>query len=172
MITRRQIRIRVMQAIYAMYSQDEPLAASVFDQLLKDYETEIRESEKSKDDDGDSRLLHTLYYDTIKNRLEYDQLILGKAQNWKLDRIAMVDRILLQMGISEMIEFEEIPVKVSINEYLEIAKKYSTPKSSKFINGILDTLHGELIQNGRIKKTGRGLLDYPGRSEAGEGSSW
>lgn len=158
-----------MQAVYAWYAHDESPPGEVFDVMLKDFKEEISANEKEKEDVGDSKLLHSLYYDTIENRELYDEMIVAKAQNWKLDRIALVDRILLQMGICEMTHFEEIPVKVSINEYLEIAKKYSTPKSSKFINGILDTLHGELKADGRIKKSGRGLIEESiKRGESGQ----
>ena len=76
-----------------------------------------------------------------------------------MDRIAQVDMILLKMAITEMINFPSIPVKVTINEYIELSKKYSTPKSKKFINGILDVLADHLIEDGTIKKSGRGLID-------------
>jgi transcription antitermination protein NusB len=158
MISRRQIRIKVMQAIYAWYcTGDEP--ATTFDINLKDFADDIREFERRKGDKGDSRLLMELFYDTIKNRDAYDQLIQSKAENWELERIALIDRILMQMGISEMTHFEEIPIKVTINEYLEIAKKFSTPKSSKFINGILDSLYIQFKQTDKILKTGRGLIE-------------
>ena len=124
MITRRQIRIRVMQAIYAWYSTgDDP--TEIFDINLKDFRDEIRDSEKAKGETGDSKLLKSLFYDTIGNQEKYDEMIQEKVDNWELDRIALLDRILLQMGTCELLNFEEIPVKVTINEYLEIAKKFS-----------------------------------------------
>lgn len=82
----------------------------------------------------------------------------GKTPNWDKDRIADIDGILLRMGIAELLYFPSIPERVTINEYLEIAKEYSTPKSSIFINGILDKLIREYRASGRLKKTGRGLL--------------
>lgn len=158
MISRRQIRIKVMQAIYAWYCTNEEPAIT-FDINLKDFADEIKEFERRKGDKGDSKLLMELFYDTISNRDAYDQLIQSKAENWELERIALIDRILMQMGISEMTHFEEIPIKVTINEYLEIAKKFSTPKSSKFINGILDSLYIQFKQTDQIQKSGRGLID-------------
>jgi N utilization substance protein B len=147
-----------MQAIYAWYAQGgEP--AETFEIMLKDFIDDIRKNEKAKGDKGDSRLIVSLFYDTIKNREEFDGLIQGKAANWELDRIALIDRILMQMGICEMRNFPEIPIKVTINEYLEIAKKFSTPKSSKFINGILDTLYNQFRSNEEIQKSGRGLIE-------------
>ncbi len=158
MISRRQIRIKVMQAIYAWYCTNED-PAQTFDMNLKDFADEIRDFERRKGDKGDSRLLMELFYSTIKNHEDYDVLIQSKAENWELERIALVDRILMQMGISEMTHFEEIPIKVTINEYLEIAKKFSTPKSSKFINGILDSLYIQFKKTDQIQKSGRGLIE-------------
>jgi transcription antitermination factor NusB len=147
-----------MQAIYAWYATgDEP--GTCFDINLKDFADEIREIERQKGDKGDTRLLMELYYETINNYQAFDQFIESKAENWELERIAVVDRILMQMGICEMLRFSEIPIKVSINEYLEIAKKFSTPKSSKFINGILDSLYLDFKNNGKIQKAGRGLIE-------------
>lgn len=159
MITRRQIRAKVMQAVYACsISGENPV--SVYDLLLKDIEQEVYELEKKKKLSGDTQLLSALYYDSMENAEWYDTLIKSKAENWELERIARIDRILMHMAICEMLNFEEIPVKVTINEYLELAKTYSTPKSSKFINGILDSLYNDFRQKGRIIKRGRGLIDH------------
>lgn len=159
MITRRQIRAKVMQAVYACLSSGQK-PETVFDLLLRELMDEVEELEKRKRLSGDTRLLQTLYYDAIEHADYYDGLIKFKAENWELDRIARLDRILMYMGICEMLNFEEIPIKVTINEYLELAKTYSTPKSSKFINGILDSLYNEFKQNGKIIKRGRGLIDH------------
>ena len=147
-----------MQAIYAWYSTGEN-PGDCFDINLREFADQIRDHERVKGDKGDSRLLVSLFHDTIERHGEFDEMIQGKAENWELDRIALLDRILMQMGICEMLLFEEIPIKVSINEYLEIAKKYSTPKSSKFINGILDSLYLEFKKSEMIKKKGRGLIE-------------
>ncbi|AIZ43477.1 MULTISPECIES: transcription antitermination factor NusB [Cellulophaga] len=82
----------------------------------------------------------------------------GKTPNWDKDRIADIDAILLKMAIAELLNFPSIPERVTINEYLELAKEYSTPKSSTFINGILDKLIKEYEQDGKLNKIGRGLL--------------
>lgn len=148
-----------MQAVYACISSEQP-PEHVFDLLLKDLKEEVEELEKKKRLTGDTKLLTALYYESMKNAEAYDQHIQSKAENWELDRIARIDRILMHMAICEMLNFEEIPVKVTINEYLELAKTYSTPKSSKFINGILDSLYNDFKQNGLIQKKGRGLVDH------------
>ena len=93
----------------------------------------------------------------LKNE-ELSQEIEGKTPNWEQDRIADIDLILLKMAICELLHFNQIPVRVTINEYLEIAKEYSGPKSSIFLNGIMDKLLNEYQENDRIKKVGRGLL--------------
>ena len=82
-----------------------------------------------------------------------------RSKNWELERIALVDVILLKMALSEIMNFPSIPVKVSINEYIDISKDYSTPKSKVFINGVIDKLVIELKESGSIKKTGRGLME-------------
>jgi len=95
---------------------------------------------------------------TLLNNAEWEKEIEGKTPNWDKDRIADIDSILLKMGICELLNFPSIPEKVTINEFLEIAKEYSTPKSSIFINGILDKLVKEYRANGKLNKIGRGLL--------------
>lgn len=95
---------------------------------------------------------------TLLNGAELAAEIEGQTPNWDKDRIAEIDAILLKMAIAELLYFPSIPERVSINEYLEIAKEYSTPKSSIFINGVLDKLTKDYQTAGRLKKTGRGLL--------------
>lgn len=89
---------------------------------------------------------------------KFQQYIDGKTPNWDAERIAELDAIIIKMAICEFLKFASIPVKVTINEYLEIAKEYSTPKSSIFINGILDKVVKELEANNSLKKVGRGLV--------------
>jgi len=109
-------------------------------------------------DDEDRKFAAALLSMIALNFDRYAKEIEGKTPNWDQDRITDVDRILLIMGIGELLDFESIPPKVTLNEYLEIAKEYSTPKSSMFINGILDQLSKEFTADKRMKKAGRGLL--------------
>jgi len=113
------------------------------------------ELQTSNDKDFSVRLTNLV----IGHRDELDELIKGKVDNWEIERIALIDRILLRMGIAELLYFEDIPPKVSINEVIEMAKEYSTSNSGKFLNGILDAILSDLKSAGKIKKTGRGLLD-------------
>ncbi|GMN09491.1 transcription antitermination factor NusB [Croceitalea sp. MTPC9] len=109
-------------------------------------------------DKQDMVFANELLTKTLLNNAEWEKEIEGKTPNWDKDRIAEIDYILLKMGICELLNFSSIPEKVTINEYLEIAKEYSTPKSSIFINGILDKLVKEYKSNGKLQKIGRGLL--------------
>ncbi|SDS58577.1 NusB antitermination factor [Formosa sp. Hel1_31_208] len=95
---------------------------------------------------------------TILNQGVFNTEIASKTKNWDADRITQIDTVLMQMAICEFQKFPSIPVKVTINEYLEIAKEYSTPKSSTFINGILDKILKEYSEEGQFNKIGRGLL--------------
>ena len=109
-------------------------------------------------DDDDRAFALDLFKKTILNQNKLNQAISEKTKNWDADRIANIDQVLLQMAICELTNFPSIPVKVTINEYLEIAKEYSTPKSSIFINGILDKLVKEYEEADKLNKTGRGLM--------------
>ncbi|WP_197091506.1 transcription antitermination factor NusB [Sphingobacterium endophyticum] len=95
---------------------------------------------------------------TVKYGEEYQDLIAAKTKNWESDRIALIDNLLMRMAITELINFPTIPVKVTINEYIELSKSFSTLKSSTFINGILDKILADLTSQRRIKKEGRGLI--------------
>lgn len=110
---------------------------------------------KEKDDLGYTK---KLLRKTIINEKDSQELIRMAVSNWELDRIAFIDGLILQLAISEVIEFPTVPVKVTINEFIEIAKLYSTQKSSQFINGILDSVIATLREEGRIVKKGRGLV--------------
>ena len=99
-----------------------------------------------------------LFKKTLLNQSKFSEVIKGKTQNWDSERIASLDTVLLKMAICEIQKFPSIPIKVTINEYLEIAKEYSTPKSSIFINGILDKLVKEYQETDTLNKTGRGLM--------------
>jgi len=99
-----------------------------------------------------------LFNETVNHKKEHQQLIEPKLKNWEADRLAVIDVILIRMAVSEFLYFPSIPVKVTINEYLDIAKEYSTPKSKDFINGVLDSLMRDMKKNEQIQKSGRGLL--------------
>lgn len=109
--------------------------------------------------DEDRAFMRELFFNALDNKDKYIKFISSKLQNWDINRVSEIDMAILLMALSEMTTFPSIPVKVSINEYLEIAKEYSTPKSKDFINGVLDKVSLDLIDKGIIKKSGRGLID-------------
>ena len=109
-------------------------------------------------DTEDKDFVRDLFRKTVLNEKELAKTYDDKTPNWDSDRIAEVDTIILKMAICEFLKFPSIPVKVTLNEYLEIAKENSTPKSSIFINGILDNLVKELTESKKLVKVGRGLM--------------
>ena len=111
-----------------------------------------------KDEEEDKEFVKDLFRKTGTNNIEYQDMIEAKLVNWDLDRIASTDILLMKMAVSEFINISSIPTKVTMNEYIEISKEYSTPKSKMFINGILDKILAELKEQGKVKKMGKGLI--------------
>lgn len=112
-----------------------------------------------KDADDEKDFVTVLFRNTITQGEENGKLIAESASNWDTDRIAIMDMILMKMALAEARSFESIPIKVTLNEYIELSKYYSTPKSNGFINGILDQLFSKLKDDGSIEKVGRGLIE-------------
>lgn len=147
-----------MQALYAYEISGEPIER-IMDEIvtLKSQQEALTFAKE---------LIHTV----IEHQGEIDLTIKKKVTNWEFNRIAVIDRILLEMGICELLYFEDIPPKVTINEAIEIAKRYSTEKSGQFINGVLDSILADLKSNGQLKKSGRGLVDttlHPKKASSG-----
>lgn len=137
------------------------------DAMLMFYQN-VKEFKESKGDDcridslfknsDDEQFCRDLFRKTLEHSAEYTRMIEEKLQNWERDRVIQMDMLLMQMALCELLEFPSIPIKVTLNEYIEIAKWYSSDKSKVFINGILDRLIVDLRDSGRIVKTGRGLF--------------
>ena len=113
------------------------------------------EADESNDD---KRFVTRLFKETLKHASEYQPLVASHSANWDYERVALMDKIILFMALTEFCQFPDIPVKVTINEYIEISKFYSTPESRRFINGILDKLAEQLAAEGKLVKRGRGLV--------------
>lgn len=109
--------------------------------------------------DDDRKFFIELFKKSMDNDEGFEAEILSKVKNWEDDRVALMDLIIMKMALTELVYFPSIPIKVTINEYIELAKTYSTPQSGKFVNGILDYFAIEWAANGKIKKSGRGLID-------------
>ena len=112
-----------------------------------------------KNEEEDSTFASELFHKTVLHDEENQKLIGDKTQNWEIERIAMMDILLMKMAITELLYFETVPVKVTLNEYIEISKMFSTPKSKIFINGILDKIVVDFRSSGRMQKKGRGLME-------------
>ncbi|MDN3204884.1 transcription antitermination factor NusB [Algoriphagus sediminis] len=107
----------------------------------------------------DREFFQNIFKFTLEEAPRSKALIAQKTQNWDIERLAFTDKVIISMALAEMKNFPSIPVKVSINEYIDISKTYSTPKSKQFVNGLLDVISKELTESGEIRKSGRGLLD-------------
>ncbi|TVP50951.1 MAG: transcription antitermination factor NusB [Mongoliibacter sp.] len=146
------------------WTENKAVIRSLASKVLKN----VKENFDSEDEplpeialnwEDDKEFFQNIFNLTIQNDDQNKDLIAKRTQNWDIERIAQTDKIILSMAITEMQNFPSIPVKVSINEYIDISKTYSTPKSKQFVNGLLDVLSKELTESGHIRKSGRGLLD-------------
>jgi transcription antitermination protein NusB len=152
---RRLVREKVLQALYAYEMSKEPIT-DVINNILG----EIKNSH------DDFEFAKRLINEVVRHDEDIEKIIKNKVAHWEFDRIAYIDKILLRMGICEMLYFPEIPPKVTINESIEIAKSFSTDQSGKFINGILDALLEDFKKSKLIVKTGRGLIEDSYQTES------
>lgn len=144
------------------WSENKPIIRSLVLKTLKSVKEESKDlqiADISYNWEDDSEYVKELFKFTARESEYLEGLLKEKLQNWDIERVAMTDKVLLKMALAELINFPSIPTKVTINEFIEISKTFSTPKSKKFVNGILDGLCIELVDKGIIKKSGRGLID-------------
>jgi N utilization substance protein B len=142
------------------WAEDKVIVRSLVDKTIKSFANGKIEIQKlSLDWEDDKKFIEKLFKSTIELDEKYKQLIAKNTKNWEVDRLPLTDRVIIEMAMAEMIHFPNIPVKVTINEYIELTKEYSTPKSRQFINGILDVISKSMKETGDIKKSGRGLID-------------
>ena len=149
MVNRRLVREVALQALYA-FRQSEDSLQHVIETVVVD---QVKESKEAR------RFAEQLIFRTLEHEEEFVEIIAQHAQNWDINRLALIDRITLKMALCEFLYFEEIPTKVTINEAIEIVKRYSTAKSGQFVNGILDAALEVLKKEGKINKKGRGLIE-------------
>lgn len=146
------------------WTENKSIVRSLASKVLKNVYEQLEEGaellpEIAMNWEDDKEFFQNIFNLSIENEDLNKELIAQKTQNWDIERVAFTDKIIMSMAITEMKNFPSIPVKVTINEYIDISKTYSTPKSKQFVNGLLDVLSKEMIENGEIKKSGRGLLD-------------
>lgn len=151
MSNRRKIRETVLQAIYASVVGDHS-----HEHILQTIiQPELRDDKKGRS------FAESLFLRTMDNREKAEEIISSHISNWEINRLALVDRIILQMAIAELTQFDDIPTKVTINEAIDIAKRFSTRESGRFVNGILDAVIASLKEDNQLNKKGRGLVDQP-----------
>lgn len=154
--------LNTIEETFINWNDDAMLVVDAVKEAIKKSKNELafhieKQNVKSKIEEL-SEFGKNLFQSTIENKEQYLKIIEPKLKNWDKDRLATIDVIILRMAIAEFLEFQSIPIKVTINEYLDIAKEYSTPKSKDFINGVLDKTMQELKAQNKIHKTGRGLV--------------
>jgi N utilization substance protein B len=137
-----------LQALYAYELSHEPIQF-IIENIVSDLEEQPESFAFAKQ----------LIIKVIECNNELDDLIRQRVEHWEFSRLAIIDRIILRMSICELLYFDDIPPKVTINEAIEIARDFSTEKSDKFVNGVLDSILDDLKKDGRIKKSGRGLVN-------------
>jgi len=146
------------------WAEDKEIVKGLVEKTVKSFDPQTKDAiitlhTLSLNWEEDKEFIEKLYTDSSNLDDKYKELIANNTRNWEVDRLPLTDRIILEMAIAEFVNFPSIPVKVTINEYIELAKNYSTPKSRQFINGILDVISKELRDSGAVKKSGRGLID-------------
>lgn len=145
------------------WAEDKDIVKGLVEKTVKSYDPDGKEPltlhTLSVNWDDDKEFIEKLYQKAAHLDEKFKTLIANNTRNWEVDRLPLTDRMILEMAIAELLTFPNIPVKVSMNEYIELAKNYSTPKSRQFINGILDVIAKEMKDNGDLKKSGRGLID-------------
>jgi N utilization substance protein B len=145
------------------WMEDMDLAAAMVKRTIEALKEEdvllLQLDDLDRDVQEDLEFTRSLYRRSIELGDEHEAAIAAKASNWESDRIALSDMILMKMALAEVRSFDQIPIKVTLNEYIEVAKAYSTPKSKNFINGVLDKLFIEMRAEGLVHKVGRGLLE-------------
>jgi N utilization substance protein B len=150
MSNRRTVRENVIQALYAWQVSGQTVE-EVFNRLLKPLVKPEAEEIRN--------FAESLFLKTARKFDSYDEIIGEQVKNWDVERLAILDKVILKTAFTEFLDFEDIPVKVTINEAIDIAKVYSTDHSGKFVNGIMDAVLARWKTEGKIAKSGRGLLD-------------
>ncbi|HEY6952219.1 MAG TPA: transcription antitermination factor NusB [Bacteroidota bacterium] len=151
---RRRVREKVLQALYA-YELSGESTSHVIDCVIADLQKNVDSYEFAK----------SFFLKVVGSQEELDLLIKKQVAHWEFNRLAVIDKIVLRMGICELLFFDDIPPKVSINEAIEIAREYSTEKSDKFVNGVLDAVLDDLKASGALTKQGRGLQEGAARKK-------
>ena len=159
LLTKNEVFNETIEDHYVSWDDDESLVVGAMKKIIKSLDQDEYDFLKDyiPDDETVKEFGETLLIATVKNDKSLVELITPFLENWELERVAAIDLIMLKMAVTEILRIESIPTKVTLNEYVEISKIYSTEKSKEFINGILDRIINKLNNENKIIKTGRGL---------------
>jgi N utilization substance protein B len=151
----------VLEDMSIFWNDEVEFILNMVSKTIKSFEEDKSDKPLMKvfKNEDDQEFAKQLIRNTLNNQDEYNKLIKKYSQNWDVNRMAVLDYLIMQTAIAEIVEFSSIPVKVSLNEYIDLAKLYSTANSNTFINGILDSVVKDLQSQGKVIKTGRGLID-------------
>ena len=141
------------------WSDDSFVAFNSVARNLENYTGDFKMQPLLKDEKDDLDFMSELFNKTIVYKKQFEELIAKHTQNWEIERIASMDMLLMEMALAEILYIPNVPVKASLNEYIDISKEYSTPNSKVFVNGVLDKIIAELKQQNKIQKAGRGLKE-------------
>jgi N utilization substance protein B len=158
-LSENEVLISLFEEKNIHWADDTFVAFNSVIRNFEDFEGEFQMQPLLKDEKDDLEFMSLLFNKTILYHQQFEELIGKHTQNWEVERIANMDMLLMEMALAEILYIPSVPVKASLNEYIDISKEYSTPNSKTFVNGVLDKIIAELKRENRINKTGRGLKE-------------
>lgn len=158
-LSQNELLISYLEEKNIYWVDDNFVAFNSLIRTFEDFNGEFKIQPLLKDEKDDLNFMSELFNKTILYRQQFEQLIDKHTRNWEIERIASMDMLLMEMALAEILHIPNVPVKASLNEYIDISKEYSTPNSKIFVNGVLDKVIAQLRQENRIEKSGRGLKE-------------
>jgi len=158
-LSQNEVLISLFEEKNIHWADDSFVAFNSVIRTFETFEGEFKLMPLLKDEKDDMEFMSDLFNKTILYRQYFEELIGKHTQNWDVERIANMDMLLMEMALTEIMHIPNVPVKASLNEYIDISKEYSTPNSKTFVNGVLDKIIAELKRENKIVKSGRGLKD-------------
>ncbi len=158
-LSENEVLISLFEEKNIHWADDTFVAFNSVIRNFEDFEGVFNLQPLLKDEKDDLEFMSSLFNKTIIYHHEFEELIGKHTQNWDVERIANMDMLLMEMALAEILYIPNVPIKASLNEYIDISKEYSTPNSKTFVNGVLDKIIAELKRENKINKTGRGLKE-------------
>jgi transcription antitermination protein NusB len=158
-LSENEVLISLFEEKNIHWADDTFVAFNSVIRNFEDFDGEFKLQPLLKDEKDDLEFMGNLFNKTILYKQQFEELIGRHTQNWEIERIANMDMLLMEMALAEILYAPNVPIKASLNEYIDISKEYSTPNSKVFVNGVLDKIIAELKREDKINKTGRGLKE-------------